>query len=270
MNLETSGFFQQQANFVNFSLLICNLFADGNFQLIDIVYHPDAFDDRLLVSIDSNCPFQIPKTTQDITTNEKITIDRRGQRTDRILQLIFLPTNQLIAQFNKPLEKLFTFYRIFVFATSSNDQLNLNQIQPIASVNTSSSSLLMVHNTLSDTISEYILSKSSMQSVELSNSRLNSNQIFDSVFVDRSYGRNVVVFMIQDLICDSLKRIDYFLKASKAFAILYSEQLKTSFIDGFRWDCATFSVEHQRVRAVKRSFYSHYHFKFELVPDVEA
>lgn len=74
MNLERFDSLEQQADFLNLSLLICYLFLGGKLQLVDIFFYSSAFDDRFLVSMDSVCPFGIPKITQDISTNEKILI----------------------------------------------------------------------------------------------------------------------------------------------------------------------------------------------------
>lgn len=167
MNLTLFGSLAPQVDFLNLSLLICHLFVGGRFQLVNILYHASAFDERLLVTIDATCPFAVPKTTQDISINETILIDRRNQRTDKILQLIFLPPNQLIEQFNRIGNSL-TFYRIFVFTTSV--QLDLNEIVSVVKPNHSSSTLLLIYNTLSNVLSEFILTRSLVKSVELNQS----------------------------------------------------------------------------------------------------
>lgn len=258
------GFLEQQPNFLNLSLLICHLFAGGNFRVINIMHHPGTLDNRLLFSIDSVCAFQIPKTMQDISANETIPIDRQNQRTDGILQLIFLPPDQLIEQFNR-VEKLFTFYHVFIFTTSA--QLHLDQIKPIATGISSSSSLLLIYNSFSDALSEFTLSKNLIQSVELNKGQLNSQEIFDSVFGDRASGRFLVVSTFIDITCNSFRNTDIIVRALKVFGSLYFKQLNSTFVDGIVWNCNNKSVQNQRVRPVKRSFYSDYFFRYELDPE---
>lgn len=94
MVLETIIHPDFQSNFLNLSLLICDLFVGGNFRTAHILYHPEVFDDRILNDIDSACPFQMPRTTIDISAPESA-FSNQNQRTDRILQIIFLPPLQL-------------------------------------------------------------------------------------------------------------------------------------------------------------------------------
>ena len=273
MNLERFGSLEPQADFLNLSLLICHLFVGGKFQLVNILYHPSAFDDRFLVSMDSVCPFEIPKTTQDISTNETILIDRRNQRTDEILQLIFLPPDQLIEKINGIVNFL-TFYRIFVFTTSV--QMDLSEIMSIVKPNHSSSTLLLIYNTLSNVLSEFILSRSSIKSVELNlelnrNGQLDSNELFDSVFGDSASGRFLVASMVHEYLCEPKQAEAYNLtrRMVRAFASLFYTQMKLSFVDGGIFNCSTLSIKHKRLRPITRSFYSDYSFEYESDPDAE-
>lgn len=261
--LETLG---SQANFFNLSLLICNLFASGKFRLINILYHPLAIDNLLLFSLDSVCPFQIPINTHDISANETVLIDRRNQRTDSILQLIFLPPDQLNAQFNR-IENLLTFYRVFIFETSH--QLDLKQINAVATRNSSSSSLLLIYNSSNGALSEFILTKSSIQSAKLSNGQSNANEIFNSVFGDKAAGRLLVVCIFIDVTCKAIKNLHIAIKDTKVFGSIYFKELKASFIDGIVWNCENVSVHHRRVRPARRSFYSDFNSEFELYPDAQ-
>lgn len=266
MNSVSFGTIEPQGNFLNLSLLICHLFAGGNFKWVNILYHPDAFDDGLLISIDSSCPFQIPKTTQDISRNETILIDRRSQRTDSILQLIFLAPDQLIQQFNG-IEKMLTFYRIFIFTASS--QLNELQNESIASKNKSSRTFVLVHNPLNGAINEYIITRSSIQLLDMNTNGLSSKEIFDSMFDDKTFGRFLVVSTYETLCESQQQQAPYELarKVQYTLGSLYFRQMKLSFVDRSIWDCKTKTTQHQNVRPVYRPYYSDYYFKYESAPD---
>ena len=127
----------------------------------------------------------------------------------------------------------------------------------------------MIYNTSSDTLSEFILSKRSIQSVELLNSQLNSNEIFNSVFGDKAAGRFLVISVFIDMTCKAIENAKIIVKESKAFASKYLKQLKASFVDGIVWNCDNVSLQHRRVRPVQRSFYSDYTSKYELDPDAQ-
>lgn len=91
MSLETIIFTESPPNFLNLSLFICHLFAGGNFRQVQILYHPEAFDDQLYKTIESACPLQIPMIKTDISSPATYSIDQ-NQRTDHILQFIFFST----------------------------------------------------------------------------------------------------------------------------------------------------------------------------------
>lgn len=265
MNLEAFDFLETHGNFLNLTLLICHLFAGGRFRTLNILYHPGAFEDGLSVSIDSVCPFRIPKTTQDISTDNILQF-HQNQRTDKILQLIFLPLDKFDEHFNKT-EKLLTYYRIFVFTTSTQ----LEQIHFHSIANLSSSTLFVFYDTLSDTLSEYILSSNSMKPVQLNNGRMNSKEIFNSAFSEKASGRFVGAAMLNDLECGTLKSHPHYvnLKKNMLLASFFYTQLKLSYIEGGAYNCFTKAVQHQTVRPVSRSFYSDYYFKYETIPDAE-
>lgn len=271
MNVATSGFLEPQRTFLNLSFLICNLFAGGHFKLVNILYHPHAFNDQFLVSIDSVCPFQIPKITQDISTNEIFPIER-NQRTDNILQLIFQPIDQLMKHFDQ-IEKLITFYRIFIFTTST--QFDLEKINSIPSANLSTSSLILIYNDLNDALNTYIWSNSSIKSVELNDVRMNSNEMFNSVFSETASNRFLIASFFYDIkLCEYESNPNFLAfyvtrKWLRVIASIYFEQLNLSFVDRLVWNCYTKTVEHQRIRPIKRLFYNDAHFKYETMPGAE-
>lgn len=267
MSLKSFDSPESQSNFLNLSVLICHLFVGGKFRLTNILFHPDAIDNFLLVTIDSACPFQISINTFDISVNETIPTDRRHQRTDSILQLVVITPDQLTKQFNR-IENLLTFYRVFIFKTS--DQLDLEQIKSIAIRNSSSSSLLLVYNTSSNVLSEFVLSKISIQTVKLSKGQLSANEVFNMVFGDQAAGRFLVVSIPIDITCKAIENANIIVKEAKVFASMYWKRLNASFVNGFAWNCETMSLQYRRVRPVKRSFYSDYNSEFELDPDAQA
>ena len=93
MNLESLIFTEVHGEFWNLTLLICQLFMGGNFSVVNILHHPKAIDDGIFRHLDSACSVQIPKTIIDIAIEFSTLLLDQSQRTDRILQLIFLPQN---------------------------------------------------------------------------------------------------------------------------------------------------------------------------------
>lgn len=117
------------STFSKLALFICNLFIDGKFRTVNILYDPNIFNDYLLIHVDIICPNPILWQKIDITKPTSVRSDPM-QRTDNTLQLIFFDPTHLpeeIDQFNEH----FTFYRIFVFAAIDETQV----IEPFSIVN---------------------------------------------------------------------------------------------------------------------------------------
>lgn len=131
-------------SFHNLALFICHLFIGGQFRNGHILYDPKVFNDDFPSRIDSICPAQIPWLLTDITQPSSLPW-LFNERTDHILQLIFFDPEHLAEKIDK-FSKCFTFYRVFVLASSINgiDEMKRNSI--ISQKNpTSTSNTLIVH-----------------------------------------------------------------------------------------------------------------------------
>lgn len=104
-------------NFRNLALFICYTFIGGNFRHGHILYDPNIFNDNLISEIDSNCPAQIPWQATDIIQLSLLPVNS-GERTDHILQLIFLDPEHLEENISE-FERFLTFYRIFIFVSTA-------------------------------------------------------------------------------------------------------------------------------------------------------
>lgn len=242
MVLETIIHPDFQSNFLNLSLLICDLFVGGNFRTAHILYHPEVFDDRILNDIDSACPFQMPRTTIDISAPESA-FSNQNQQTDRILQIIFLPPLQL-AESMGHIKELLTFYRVYVFSSSNITEFehaNLIKNAKIIS-NRNSSSLLLVHNKSSGATDSYLMSKASnifMERVDLQKSDSNSRMdIFESGLGDKAIERYFGVYFMDLLNCYGKQfNMRLLSKNLRSFGRLYFFRFNMSFADGYIFKC---------------------------------
>lgn len=274
MNLESLIFTKVHGEFWNLTLLICQLFMGGNFRVVNILHHPNAIDDGIFRRLDSVCLVQIPKTIVDISTEFSTLALDYSQRTDHILQLIFLPQNTSAETFNR-IEPLFTFYRIFVFETTNETDLNDNwkQSEELNSMN--HSSLLLMCDSSIDTIRSYILPTHPNGTAELANfQNISSNsarETFDVAFGEKASGRVFGVTLMEDVFCSGYKNNPNLIvmKMFKVIANLYFKQLNLNFMDFYSFYCNTSSFEHRKVRPITRSIYSDFSLNFVPISNEE-
>lgn len=109
-------------NFHTLALFVCHLFIDGDFRTGHLVYDQQIIDDRLTIEVNSICKHQIPWTTTDINTpNFSQWISR--ENSDYILQVI-VPNLTKSTQFTGELKKQLRFYRLFIFISTGNLDMN--------------------------------------------------------------------------------------------------------------------------------------------------
>lgn len=268
MELETFSFPDFQPNFLNLSLLICQLFAGGNFRMAHILYHPEVFDDRLLKAIDSTCPLQIPMMTIDISA-PGISSSDQNQRTDHILQLIFLPRDQLKKSMDR-INGLLTFYRIFIFTSDLELKFEKNLMHDSKFIrDRNSSSLLLIHNNLSGATKPYLFSgksKTSLVPVDLQWSQLRSGEdMFDSALGAKVHDPAFGVAYLDKIDCKSYNTRIFrtLLKQYQIYGRFYYTRFNMTFIDEITLRCIDFYVIHRYVRPIPKQAYN------ELSSDVE-
>lgn len=262
MDLQTVKFSDFQSNFLNLSVLICQLFVGGNFRMAHILYHQEAFDDRLFNAIDSTCPLQIPMITTDISTQQPLQSDSFEQ-SDYILQLIFLPREQLACDMDH-IANLLTFYRVFVFSSIEESNIDRDWTSDSKLIsNINSSSLLIIHNKSSGEMKPYLLSKSPntfSEPVEFQTDHLKQpKDLFDSMLGEKAFERQLGVKIVNDIDCIYMKSSlsQAILNKNKAFARLYFTLLNMSFIDAVTIQCnesGTF-IMNKYIRPKYRSIY---------------
>lgn len=277
MDLEPVIFSDLQPNFLNLSLLICQLFAGGNFRMAHILYHQEAFDDRLLTAIDSACPHRIPKMTTDISTSGPFEIPQI-ERTDYILQLIFLPREQLKGIMDR-IGGLLAFYRVFIFASDpepDSEQKWMADVKYISNLN--SSSLLLIQNEKSGALSSYLLSKNlmniSMEPVDLqSNNSKSEKDLFDLALGDKAIGRYFGVSYIDQIDCSILSPRQDLVELRKHMALgrfyfnhlnIMSSMDACSIHCDFEQNSKRIYATYKAVRPIKHPIYN------ELVSDFET
>lgn len=267
MDIETFGLSDSQPNFLNLSLLICHLFAGGNFRMAHILYHHEAVDDRFLYGIDSACSTQIPEMTTDISAPEIFEPDHtEDQQTDYILQIIFLSRDKM-AENMKRIKGSLPFYRIFVFSFSQDrdDQKWMDDIESIKDKN--SSSLLLIHNRSSGTVKPFHLSKTSVEPIDLqTNPSKSDKDLFESALGEESQGRSFAVSYVNNAQCNTSSRMELQLNRTRFVAILYFKRLNMSYIDALSYRCnqsTSVNVYHTAVKPIRRPFYTELSTDFE-------
>lgn len=271
MELEKVVFSDLQPNFLNLSLLICSLFAGGNFKMAHILYDQEEFDDRLLIAIESTCPLRILKMTIEISAPRALESDEIG-RTDHILQLIFLP-RQDRAKVMKRIEEVLTFYRVFIF--SSTDEVNSEQkwMKDLKFVtNRNSSTLLLNLNSSSGVVKLYNPSKnlSTAMEVDLQPNRLQSDvDIFDNALGEKALVRDFAITYIDHVDCDSINPgpMNALFKILKIFGNFYFHRFNMSYVDAISVRCDRLgnSANHTIIRPIPRKVYSELSFKSEII-----
>lgn len=134
-------------NYYNLALFICQLFIDGNFRTAHILHNPGTFDDQLIIETASICSHPIPWLTTDITQPASLAWTP-NDRTDHILQLIFLDSDRLPETSNH-YKGYLTVYHLFVF--QSSDEMHLRaQLTAMKNIETVNFGSMVLHQNLAD------------------------------------------------------------------------------------------------------------------------
>lgn len=184
-------------NFHNLALFICHLFIDGHFRFGHIIYEPKVFDGQLLTEIDSICSVQIPWQSIDITQSV-LQSPQTNDRSDHILQLIFFDGKFLAEQIDEYKDYL-TFYRIFIFTSTTDEIETKRRISVIGRLNliSNASPLILQYNPKNGVIRvdfAFATDEKSENSEKCTRndvdneSRQQSNKEYDRIF-DRTFGK---------------------------------------------------------------------------------
>lgn len=259
-------------SFLNLSLFICQLFAGGNFRMAHILYYPQSFDSHLYGVIHSNCPYQIPMIFIDITKPVNFHLDR-AERTDHILQLIFLPQGQHWKEsiYFYHIYELSTFYRVFVVATDQDLEL-IEKLNAVASVN--SSTMILIHNVFNDTMRCYHMSKDLKGNIEifkLTNTRTSSNKdLFDYVLGEKAYILYLGMAFERTWPCKNTDKLkNPLLKSQNFLDNFHYMQMNMVFINGTYVLCnaSKFLVGRNLVQIVPTSSSKDYLFDLKPIDD---
>lgn len=143
-------------HFYNLAIFVCHLFIDGQFQTGHIIYDPNAIQvTQLITEIQANCSRSIPWLSTDVTKGPRQSPWKPYENTDHVLQLILFDPEKLseISKF----EKILTFYRLFIFlSTVNNDELKINEKFASSS---SRDSVVLYYNPETGSINTYLLTK---------------------------------------------------------------------------------------------------------------
>lgn len=185
-------------DFRNSALFICYSFIGGNFRHGHILYDPNLFNDNLISEIDSNCPSQIPWLATDITKSSLLPVNS-GERTDHILQLIFLDPEHLVEKISE-FERYLTFYRIFIFVSTGDEVETKGNIHVVRNV--SPNALVVHYNAANGSLVVHLTSKTDeaieclegdkcqMEDPNINEpARIKDRSVDEHVF-DRTFGHN--------------------------------------------------------------------------------
>lgn len=183
----------ESLNFHSLALFICHLFIDGHFRFGHIIYDPKVFHGQLLTEIDSMCSVQIPWQSTDISQSV-LQLPQKNERSDHILQLIFFDAKFLAEQIDEYKDHL-TFYRIFVFSSTTDEIETKRRISVIGKLHSISnaSPLILQYNSKNDLIRVDLAFKTDEYSEQLAmmidNKGLQeSNNEYKRIF-DRTFGK---------------------------------------------------------------------------------
>lgn len=113
------------SNFYNLAFFVCRLLTDGRFRTGHILYDPNAFHvTQLITDIQSNCSHSVPWLSTDITADLSPLPWKPDEKTDRILQLIFIDLDKIPTNIDD-FQRFFIFYSLFV--VSSIEELDTDE-----------------------------------------------------------------------------------------------------------------------------------------------
>lgn len=132
-------------NFSNLAIFICHLFLDGNFNIGHILYDSRTFDNLLIFEIGTVCSHSnsILWMRTDVIAPHSSPW-KPNQQTDHILQLIFFDPENLPSNIDE-IEKLFTFYRLFVIPSTNEIDIH-QQVYLLSKSKLSRKSLVLYQN----------------------------------------------------------------------------------------------------------------------------
>lgn len=268
MDTEAVAFRDLHPTFLNLTLFVCRLFAGGGFRAAHILYENVAFDDGFLSELDS-CPFHIPRTVTDVPESGQISFEQdkdEYQRSDHILQLIFLQHNQK-AETLKRVSGLLTFYRIFIFSSIQNLELQAKWSENIWNdLSRNSSTLIIFHNKSNGGIRLYSLSK--MQTTPSESINLpkmltvdRDEDLFDSMLGENALDHSFGIIYVDRIYCSS---VNASFELEKAIAHFYFKRFKMSYMDSIYYNCnksGVIFVNHRYVRPQSKPIYSDLTYK---------
>ena len=138
----SNPFSPNSSNYYNLAIFICHLFIDGNFRTGHILHYPDTFEEKIIIEVDSICPYPIPWVITDATQTASVSWTP-NDRTDHILQLVFLKPNHSADNIND-FKDYFTFYHLFVFESSNETDLR-TQLDAIKNKETDNFGSMVIH-----------------------------------------------------------------------------------------------------------------------------
>lgn len=268
----TSYIFGSSTEFPQFISPNLPLICGWKFPEVNILYHHEAFDDRLLTTIDSACPNRIPMMTTDISIPGPFEIPQI-ERADYILQVIILPRDQLKETMDQ-ISGLLTFYRVFIFSSNQEQdspQKLMADVEYISNLN--SSSLLLIHNKSNSAFISYLRKRNLSTSMELVDFSQSESQrdLFDSALGGKAFERYFGVSFSDKVECGLLSLIQKRVGAhrDRAFARLYFLRLRMSFIDAISIRCSNSVAlkSNKHVRPKNQPSYSELSSNFEAIEE---
>lgn len=174
------------------AILICHLLIGGKFQLVQIFFNSETFNDQLICDLNSNCLNQISWMTND-NNNLEISQWNNTIKSDHIIQLIFTDSDgkSVERQSKQPQN----YYRLFVFHSNSNVSL-VPEKSNKATIQSDSNTIGIFHDE-SGVIKAHLLHDDFTlfhKAINDLNEPMTSAQVFDKVFSEREKLRKLGVF----------------------------------------------------------------------------
>lgn len=258
------------SNFHNLALFICHLFIDGGFRNGHILYDPKVFDNHLITKIDLTCLVKIPWLTTDVTQHFALPWDS-SEHSEHILQLIFFDPNYLTEEIDH-FKDYFTFYRIFVF-DSTTEKIMLDQrTSIIGKRNPISDSLILEYNTHTDLVN--VTGGATINSTKYSirNSNVKYEHIFDETFGKFEQLQPIAVRAL-GVFRDKEGQSTYDpLHGQLYYANFFALNLNGTYINMSFIPVGSFheSWPHKLVIQNKRNFYKELFLEYEPANDIES
>lgn len=265
-------------NFSNLAIFICHLFLDGNFNIGHILYDSKSFDNLLISEIGSVCSHSnsILWIRTDVIAAHSSSW-KPNQQTDHVLQLIFFDPENLPSNIDE-IEKLFTFYRLFVIPSTNEIDIH-QQVYLFSKSKLSQNSLVLYQHLRTSSVCVYTITPEKTK--ECSNIAFNSvctqnlnkfknEDLFEVTF--GKYERDWIIsierlYHIPESQTQGTRKAFKFWNGNAFIANFMLKNLNAAYINMTIGDCTSSSCswKHESVQQKSRRFYKELSVEYQSI-----